>query len=190
MRKIPSVWQRSDDFVPGLAKKNGKPYVDVVTLGCEWVLAGEGVATRKWDGTAVLIKDGKAYARYDAKKGKTPPPGFIHAQDPDEHTGHWPGWVPPEGPAYQWIREAHANTPGAKDGTYEALGPKINGNNENEERHILRRHGDLAYGDCPRSFAELKAWLATLDIEGIVFHHPDGRMAKATKQGFGLTRSP
>lgn len=190
MKKIPSVWQRGEAFEPGLAKKLGKPYVNIVTPGCEWVLAGEGVATRKWDGTAVLVKDGKCFARYDCKKGKTPPPGFIHAQDPDEHTGHWPGWIPPEGPAYQWIREAFSNSGPLSDGTYEALGPKIQGDAESMGRHCLVRHGDLAHADAPREFEALRAWLAPLDIEGVVFHHHDGRMAKATKSGFGLKRKP
>lgn len=76
------------------------------------------------------------------------------------------------------------------DGTYEALGPKIGGNPERFPRHLLRRHGDQLLRGAPRTrtFETLKAYLAPLDVEGIVFHHPDGRMAKATKQGFGLKR--
>lgn len=190
MKKIPSVWQRGAEFREGLSKKKGKPYVNLVTPGCEWVLAGEGVATRKWDGTSVLVKDGQCFARFDAKNGKTPPPGFIHAQDPDLHTGHWPGWVPTEGPTYQWIREAFENTDSPSDGTYEACGPKINGNQENLGRHFLLQHGLGVFVDAPREFEALKAYLALLDVEGVVFHHPDGRMAKATKSGFGLQRKP
>jgi hypothetical protein len=35
-------------------KRNPKISTDV-TPGCEWVMAGEGVATRKYDGTACLV---------------------------------------------------------------------------------------------------------------------------------------
>jgi hypothetical protein len=47
-----------------------------IVPGAEWVVAGEGRATRKYDGTCCMVRDGKLYKRYDAKKGKKPPPGF------------------------------------------------------------------------------------------------------------------
>lgn len=189
MKKIPSVWQR-DMTQPGAV------YRPEVTLGCEWVIAGEGIATRKWDGTAVLVRAGAVFARFDAKHGKTPPPGFEPCQDPDPITGHWPGWVPADRPQDRWIRDAFfagaTVAPAWPDGTYEAVGPKIGGNPERREHHQLIRHGDGRVPnltDAPRAFEALKAYLAPLDVEGIVFHHPDGRMAKATKQGFGLQRT-
>lgn len=40
----------------------------------------------------------------------------------------------------------------------------------------------------PRDFDGLRAWLDGKDIEGIVFHHPDGRMAKIKLRDFGLRR--
>lgn len=75
MKKIPSVFVRNYD--------GDRLVRDEVVPGCEWVIAGEGIATRKWDGTACLVRGGKLYRRYDAKHGKTPPPGFDPAQDPD-----------------------------------------------------------------------------------------------------------
>jgi len=33
-----------------------------------------------------------------------------------------------------------------------------------------------------------REWLKGRDIEGLVFHHPDGRMAKIKKRDFGLKR--
>jgi hypothetical protein len=42
---------------------------DEVVPGAEWVAAGEGVATVKWDGTCCRIHDGRLYKRYDAKNG-------------------------------------------------------------------------------------------------------------------------
>jgi hypothetical protein len=44
------------------------------------------------------------------------------------------------------------------------------------------------YPDAPRTFNELREWLSGMDIEGIVFHHPDGRMAKIKKRDFGIRR--
>jgi len=34
----------------------------------------------------------------------------------------------------------------------------------------------------------LREWFKGRDIEGLVFHHPDGRMAKIKKRDFGLKR--
>ena len=42
--------------------------------------------------------------------------------------------------------------------------------------------------DAPRTFDALREWLAGHDIEGVVFHHPDGRMAKIKLRDFGLKR--
>lgn len=185
MKKIPSVFERDHN-------QEGATYSQTVTPGCEWVLAGEGIPTRKWDGTAVAIIGGKRYARYDAKRGKPAPPGGIPCQEPDPITGHWPFWVPATRPQDKWIAEATVEL-GAKDGTYEACGPKIGANGERFTTHELIRHGEedpLITTDAPRDFEGLKAYLAPRDVEGIVFHHPDGRMAKVTKQGFGLKRRP
>jgi hypothetical protein len=129
-----------------------------VSGGCEWVLSGEGTPTRKWDGTAVLVRSGKLYARFDCKKGRTPPEGFSPCEpEPDPSTGHWPGWVEvTDQPQYKWHRKTFAQHPDLFDGTYELCGPKINGN----------------------------------PIEGLVFHHPDGRMAKIRRDDFGFAWPP
>lgn len=168
-----------------------------ITPGCEWVINGEGTATRKWDGTAVMIKDGALYKRYDAKHGKTPPDGFIPCQDPDKITGHWPGWVKlyhmNRSGADKWIWEAFWNTfpVGTQfpDGTYEAIGPKIGGNNEKADRHFMYKHGEdpvFTIERIPRSFESIGDFLHTLNIEGIVYHHPDGRMCKVKRSDFGF----
>lgn len=73
------------------------------------------------------------------------------------------------------------------DGIYELCGPKVQGNAEKFERHVLIPHGREVL-DAPRTYDELKAWLADKDIEGIVWHHPDGRMVKIKKRDFGLKR--
>lgn len=183
MKKIISLYKRNYE--------GDRLVRDEVTPGAEWVINGEGVATRKIDGTSCLIKNGQLFKRYDAKNGKTPPVGFEPAQEPDPVTGHWPGWLlVGEGPNDKYHREAWDREPTLMyaSGTWELCGPKIGGNPENLPRHVLIKHGVEKYEDCPRTFDALKEWFADKDIEGVVWHHPDGRMVKIKKKDFGLSR--
>lgn len=153
---------------------------------CQWVIEGYGCPTRKWNGTACMIKNKKLYKRYDAKQGKPLPKGFIPAQSSDPVTGHYPGWVAvTDGPEDKWHREAFNNlTPTEMiDGTYELLGPMIQGNPEDFEAHVLIPHGRYMV-EAPRSYEELKEWLRYEEIEGVVWHNSDGRMAKIKKSDF------
>ncbi|KAA2243853.1 hypothetical protein F0L74_08295 [Chitinophaga agrisoli] len=180
--------------------------INQVNPGCEWVINGEGVPTRKWDGTCCMVQETVLYKRFDAKQGATPPAGFVPAQDPDPVTGHWPGWLKvnvtrtgdkliADDSADKWIVEGLANsfpnypaeTPA--DGTYEAVGPKINGSRDGFAEHKLIQHGDAAFTpEPPRDFEGLKAFFGEqcTDIEGIVWHHPDGRLCKIKRSDFGL----
>lgn len=159
-----------------------------VVPGAEWVLNGEGVATVKWDGTSCTVRGGILYKRYDAKHGKTPPPGFEPAQEPDPITGHWPGWVPvTDAPEDRWHRAAleFGIVPGYD--TYELIGPKVQGNPHGYDRLSLVPHGQATLPDAPRTFDAIKAYLEANPIfEGIVWHHPDGRMVKIKRRDFGL----
>lgn len=175
MKKIISLFQRNYD--------GDRKVRDEIVPGAEWVVAGEGVATRKFDGTCCMVRDGKLYKRYDAKQGKTPPLDFEPAQEYDEITGHMPGWIPVgDGPADQWHREAFLDTPFA-NGTYELCGPKVQGNPEGFSMHVLVPHG-IEQLDAPRDYDGVRAFLASRSIEGIVWHHPDGRMVKIKRKDF------
>lgn len=178
MKKIPCLFQR--DFTD----RRNPVLLRGVTPGCEWVLSGEGIATRKWDGTAVAIIEGKLYARYDARRGKPLPNGAIPCGDPDDITGHNPCWVLADGPEHKWIRAAHGGRE-YEDGTYEAIGPKINGNHESVASHSLERHGADVL-DAPRSFDGLHDYLLHHLMEGIVFHRQDGRMCKIRRNDYGV----
>lgn len=180
MKKIPCLFQR--DFTD----RRNPALLPRITNGCEWVLAGEGVATRKWDGTAVAITGGKLYARYDAKAGKPAPPGAIPCCDPDPETGHHPHWVLADRPEDKWIRKAFEGELEPRDGTYEAIGPKINGNPENASGYMLMRHGNQRLEGLVRTFDGIKQFLTETKIEGIVFHHPDGRMCKIRRADYGI----
>jgi len=162
---------------------------DELVEGAEWVIEGEGWPTEKIDGTSVLIRDDKLYKRYDAKKGRQPPPNFEPAQDPDHITGHWPGWLPVgDGPEDKWHREAWEK--GGKDlpnGTYELIGPKVQGNKYQLQQHTLRLHGDVVLESVPRDFAGLREYLECNPVyEGIVWHHEDGGMVKLKRKDFGF----
>lgn len=160
-----------------------------------WALdPAESTATRKYDGTACAIIEGAIYKRYDVKKGKQVPDGAIPCQEPDEITGHWPHWIMcnPEDPADKFHIEGFRNLIedyAVEDGTYELCGPKVQGNPEGFEKHTLVLHGAhqlmLVY---PLTFENLRDYLESVDIEGIVFHHKDGRMCKLRKSDYGLKR--
>lgn len=161
---------------------------DEVVAGAEWVVEGEGIATRKHDGTCCMVRSGKLYKRYEVKPGSKTPQLFEPADEQDPNTGKWQGWVPVgEGPEDRWHLEAFKAQP---DGTYELCGPKVQGNPEGFERHELVPHGSVAIEDVPRDYEGLKAWFSTHNVEGIVWHHPDGRMVKIKARDFGLKRKP
>ena len=180
MKKIPTMFKRNPDNMRELLNE---PHPD-----CLWVFEGEGVATRKYDGTCVKIENGHYYKRREVKNGKPIPHGFIEVEL-DPNTEKRVGWVEiePAEKENRWHMEAF--DPRLSDGTYELLGPKIQGNPEHYEEHVLMSHENAAfYIDAPRTMEGLRSFFESLDIEGLVFHHPDGRMAKIKKRDFGLKR--
>lgn len=188
MQKIISLFQRNYD--------GDRLVRNEVVPGAEWVLEGEGVATQKHDGTCCSVVDGRLFKRYEAKKGKAAPWNFVVASEIDPQTGKQQGWVPVgDGPEDRWHREAFeeyidlgsGGTRPIPDGTYELCGPKVQGNPERLDYHMLIPHGSVQV-DAPRTFRELKKWFATRDIEGIVWHHEDGRMVKIKAKDFGIQR--
>ena len=190
MEKIISLFQRNYE--------TDRLVREEVVESAEWVLAGEGQPTRKFDGTCCMVSDGKLWKRHDVRKGKNPPIEWVRAEPaPDPVTGHWPGWVPVgDEPDSRWHREAFEVSGGLRDGTYELVGPKIQGNPECFAAHTLIRHGLETSPNCPRDFEGIKNFLASggwlkvepFSIEGIVWHHPDGRMVKIKTRDFGLKR--
>jgi hypothetical protein len=152
------------------------------------VIDGEGIPTRKFDGTCVMVnEEGGWWARREVKPGKPHPPNF-HPEQTDEATGKTVGWEPAEQSSYwKYLTDAldHlADTPPA--GTYELCGPNVNGNPEGFSHHVLVPHGAEVLEDLPCDFDSLKDYLTHTEYEGIVWHHPDGRMAKLKKRDFPL----
>jgi hypothetical protein len=186
VKKIPTLFER--DWNGDRSR-----VVNQVHKDCRWVLDGEGLATRKVDGTCCMVRDGKLYKRREMKLTDNAPEGYEIVGKDDE-TGKVVGWMPVgDGPEDRYHREAWEAAGILLDGTYELIGPKIQGNPERAERHLLVCHGHGtagSLGNVPRTFECLREWLMGKDIEGIVFHHPDGRMAKIKLRDFGLKRQP
>lgn len=185
MKKIPTLFKRDPEDMRHVTAE--------VTPGCEWVLAGEGVATRKYDGTCVMLDDdGGWWARREVKRGKAKPPNFV-AVNYDEATGKTMGWEPLAQSGFaKFHAEAFANGDELgrrrfSAGTYELCGPKINGNPEGYPSHFLMPHATAERYPAlhtPQGYDELRAALTALSWEGIVWHHRDGRMAKLKGRDF------
>lgn len=183
MNKIPTLFVRDPETNLRYVTRDVNPQA-------LWVLA-EGVATRKYDGTCVKFDGERWWARREVKPGKDAPAGFEPVEM-DEVTGKTVGWEPAEQSGFAgWLDEARAASDLPPVGTYELCGPKINGNPEGYSMHVLVPHGRVVL-NAPRDFDGLRDWLQAHDYEGIVWHHPDGRMAKLKKRDFpdaqGLAR--
>lgn len=131
---------------------------------------------------------------------KVAPDGWLAAEDePDVYTGHWPGWLKVDFdlPENKWHKAGWLDFteqyPEPSDGTYELIGTKVQGNPYDIDFHTLMGHGwdtltvHFVFTEPPRTFNEFKLWFAENEIEGIVWHHPDGRMVKLKRSDFGLS---
>lgn len=188
MKKIPTIFER--DWNGDRSR-----VVDKINPAAQWVFDGEGVPTRKLDGTCCMIRGGVLYKRREATEedyqNERVPKGFEVA-DHDFETHKIVGWVPVStGNEDRWHREAFSISNDWRDGTYELVGPKVQGNSERSEHHTLIPHWvELLQIIEPfeRTFEEIDTFLGCHDMEGIVFHHPDGRMAKIKGRDFGHNR--
>ncbi len=185
MRKVPTLFVRDP--------RDRRVVLPEVAPGCEWVAAGEGRPTRKWDGTCVRLDEGGLWwARREVRTGRAAPENYVPVEA-DATTGKTVGWEPMAQSPFAGFH-AEAARLGARwaPGTYELVGPRINGNPDGFEAHTLVRHGwapqevrdDVAA--APRDFTGLREWLlARPGYEGVVWHHPDGvHMAKIKRRDF------
>ena len=183
MDKIPTMFVRDP--------QNMNRVTPEVTPGCEWVLAGEGVATRKWDGTNVRVTTGWGRLIHVEKrrnpsreeKASGAEPGYVLASRSDPSDKHifaavdatdYSSW-----PSGEW--------------SCEALGPKIQGGREGVPPSLLAFSlpsfvAESGVAVVPRDFSNLGNFLGACGWEGIVWHHPDGRMAKIKARDFGHRR--
>lgn len=107
MKKIPTLFQRDFAGDPRYVTREPNP-------ACDWVFAGEGVATRKYDGTCMRrTKDGMWWARREVKAGKPAPANYVPVEV-DEVTGKMVGWEPVEQSAFA---RYHAEAVASQNGT-------------------------------------------------------------------------
>lgn len=204
MKKIPSLFKRNYE--------GDRLVYDEVVPGSEWVLAGEGRATFKVDGTACTLIDGIFYKRYDRRPSKKlrkeakmdsgwvwmirhfkpPPDNWVAVEElPNIHTGHLPGWIPVgDGPEDQWHREAidyiDCMNLMPLTNTFELIGPKVQSNPYNHYMHRFYNHGQDIYDPPELTFEAIRDWLESHSEEGIVWWHDDGRRVKIKRKDFGL----
>lgn len=168
MRKIDTMYPRDES-------KRGHPVMPPVKPQCAWVEAGEGLATMKLDGTNVKIENGQ----------------LLKRQKPKDRDYDDAAYVAADRQADRWLFEGFDALQDKADGIYEALGPRIQGNTCGYPSHILVSvvppQRSLMIGSVPRDFDALRSWLGEHEYEGVVFHHPDGRMAKIKRRDFGFS---
>lgn len=206
MKKIPTL------FVVNYRCKGSKGEVTTqVHPKSQWVYEEEGViATQKFDGTAVLVQEGKLYKRYDVKPTKEAfkrhvagdfwkledfkqvPSNAIRCQEPDLVTGHFPHWLPCElgKPEDRYFWEAFNKQKVWVDGTYELCGEKVGINPEKVTGHSLIKHGSVIVELPDFSFKTVKDFLINPanDLEGLVLYGKEGKMCKIRKSDFSVIR--
>lgn len=210
MKRIPTLFLR-DPCDP-------KRLTDKINPEAAWLLTCPETLVEpsvKWDGTAMQVLQGRPWKRFTVKHGRRRPAGFDATGPSDE--GVYPGWVPlGEGPEDRYHRQAWSRFLGCSprddgclcsvggsfrddwsmDGTYELVGPKVQGNPYGLEEHMLVRHGDRSVPVHGLGLEELREVLQALKAEGIVWRNVvrEGRYgrglvpryAKLKRRDFGL----
>lgn len=182
MKKIPTLFKRN--YINHCVVET----LNEVTEGMEWVLNGEGIATVKIDGSCCAVIGGIFYRRYDAKRGKVPPPNVIPCCPPDPITGHWPHWLKVNFyiSADKWYAEAYKRQAPLSDGTYEIIGPHFQNNPYHLTEDVLVKHGQEVI-EVPRTFEGIRDYLSKNYIEGIVFWKNGEPQCKIKRTDFGLS---
>jgi hypothetical protein len=190
MEKIPSLYARDPE--------TSLKYVGrTLHERCHWVLEEPHSvrATMKWDGTCVMLdRHGQWWARHQLRPGKTAPGIYVPVEF-DPATGKSQGWIPAETSGY--MRQL-GNALDAleqfdheelESGTYELIGEKVGSNPHAVVGNALMKHGGMHMGFVPLDYEGLRDWLwdqhrALGYLEGVVWHHADGRRAKIKRKDF------
>lgn len=187
MKKIPTLFEREyeNHKVVGITDTLTNPaFQDILDRPARYRW------TVKFDGTCCCVMNGIVYKRYDAKRGKKAPEGAIPCCDPDPVTGHHPHWVVVHDgdPGDKYIVEAFKNSATSfevndagiirvdlEDFTYEAVGPRIQGNPYGmapNSKHVAIKHGEETFLNFPdawgTNFEDIKYFLRHRAIEGFV----------------------
>ena len=210
MKKIPTIFVRDFEGNPSRVLKTVTPGCEWVLVGTgtptakydgTCVLIRDGIMFKRHD--RKFTKAAWKLRRTDKSMRDTPyrfpedfrepPANWEPAQpEPDLVSGHWPGWVQvlEDDPNSKWHLEVMHEWVVPLDGTYELCGPKIGGNPHGFTEHLLAPHDDpvnvsLAPRLSPYMYADYEKLMLAVAYEGIVWHDPDGRMAKLKRSDFG-----
>lgn len=187
MRKVPTIYKRVDGYV-----------IDELVPGVDWVFGNESIPRYKWDGTAMYFDGNSWFARRAVTSASFRPINFIPVET-DSNTNKTFGWIPiQESPFNKFFLEAVEQEPFESDlygrkisyepGSYELIGPKINGNPENMQGHRLVSHKRSPILDnlnqINYSFTAFKRILPHLPCEGVIWYGPEGKLAKLKGKDF------
>jgi len=170
---------------------------DEINPASEWIFTEPAIATIKRDGTNITVmSDGSVWARRAVKKGKVAPPNFILAET-DSITGHSFGVEPMNQSSFKkFILEALKNFEGElTEGTFELVGPRVQGNPENFEKHMLIPHGTEIATEIPNMLEinkeeahsvlkEIFTDFKNRGIEGVVWAGAEGKRVKLRVKDF------
>jgi hypothetical protein len=167
MKKIPTL------FLRDYTNPRNPVITDKITPGCEWVLEGKGIATRKVDGTCTKLDEGgNWWARREVKPGKPVPDGFVE-EEIDPVTEKMVGFEPMEQSSFLKAFKSVENKP-IIPATYELCGPKVNGNPEGYTEHYLIQHGQERLTAPAHEPLDLIAECREHGYEGVVWWSVDG----------------
>ena len=159
------------------------------------------VAYRKLDGASAAVINGNIYSRYMSRQRKNTPAqipikGIPAQPNIDEATQTHPYWVPAEAKGQgKHHYNAFINQPDLPDGTYELIGPTVNGNPEQVAVNTLVAH-DAAHLLVPLPTTitreSLKELILSKPWEGLVFRNSNDNMCKLRRIDFSkeLDQSP
>lgn len=196
MKKIPTLFKRAANgfVIPELNEK------------AAWVLQEESTALRKYDGVCFMF-DGEEWWNRRSWQGRIKQKMDMYGIKPveyDPNTQKTFGWAQ-DGSFGKYLRQAlqyppvHADAvPQASEylpGTYELVGPKINGNPEGFAQHRLIYHAraeqlsninslNLNQLDVQQAYNALAATLSYVLVEGAVFYGSEGQLAKIKRRDF------
>ena len=197
MQVIPVLFKR-------ILHNNVKYIYNEIQEGCEWALLKKNIATVKLDGYPCLIKQGVLYKRHLRKLIKSltfnlrrvkisipvltsVPHGWVPIGcGPVASTGYWPGWLPVQKKSDDKIYLDAYKQSSFDDGTYELVGPDICNNPYQLQSVQLIAHMEQVIENPPADFENIRLWLATNEVEGIVWHHQNGQKVKIRRKDFGF----
>jgi hypothetical protein len=146
------------------------------------------IPTLKRDGAAAMVLNGTLYRRRICPIDKVPPKGFVEVE---VFGNKRYGWILPDptNPEDKYYLSVECPL---VDGTYELIGPKVQGNAERELNRKFVLHGSeelptapVPTGDVPRDFERLKTYFDLNHLEGIVYWKNGSPVGKIKRRDFG-----